>query len=228
MAGHAYTAAAGRGVTRRGEDPGPAAPMFAAAACLVAMAFVWTVAELVPAGRVRDAALLGDFVRQNNSAAREEVANFLIHLLEPSRFIVWAAIVVAVALVRQRAWLALAVAAAMGLAPLTAEILKPLLARTHLGAGATQIGAASWPSGHATAAAVLVLCAILVSPPRARPIVALIGGMYVLAVAVSLVVLAWHMPSDVIGGLLVAALWTSLALAAVRAVTRRRDRAAPA
>ncbi len=168
MAGHAYTAAAGRGVTRRGDEPGPAAPMLLAGACLVALAFVWTIAELVPAGRVRDAALLGDFIRQN-SAPREEVADFLVHLLEPGRFVIWAAIVVAVALVRQKAWLAVAVAAAMGLAPLTAEILKPMLARSHLGAGAYEVGAASWPSGHATAAGVLVLCAVLVAPPRARP-----------------------------------------------------------
>lgn len=193
----------------------------------MALAFVWTIAELVPAGRVRDAALLGDFIRQN-SAPREEVADFLVHLLEPGRFVIWAAIVVAVALVRQKAWLAVAVAAAMGLAPLTAEILKPMLARSHLGAGAYEVGAASWPSGHATAAGVLVLCAVLVAPPRARPIVAVIGGLYVLSVAVSLVVLAWHMPSDVVGGLLVATLWTSLALAAVRVLTSRDGSSAPA
>lgn len=228
MAGHAYTAAAGpRGVERGAENPGPAAPMFVAAACVVALTFVWMIAELVPAGRARDAALLGDFARRD-TPSREAVGNFLLHLLDPGRFIIWAAIVVAVALWRQRPWLALTVAAAMGLAPLTAEILKPIAARSHLSAGFAQVGAASWPSGHATAAAVLVFCAVLVSSPRARPIVALIGGVYIFSVVVSLLVLHWHMPSDIVGGLLVAVLWTSIALAAARAITRRRERSAPA
>jgi len=34
-------------------------------------------------------------------------------------------------------------------------------------------------------------------------------------------ILAWHMPSDVLGGYLVAALWTALAVAALRAADRR-------
>jgi membrane-associated phospholipid phosphatase len=33
--------------------------------------------------------------------------------------------------------------------------------------------------------------------------------------------LAWHMPSDVLGGYLVATFWTALAVAAVRAADRR-------
>ena len=37
-----------------------------------------------------------------------------------------------------------------------------------------------------------------------------------LAVSVSLLMLAWHMPSDVIGGWFVAAFWMSLSVAALR------------
>ena len=80
---------------------------------------------------------------------------------------------------------------------------------------------ASWPSGHSTAAAALVLCAVLVSPARLRPLVAALGGMFALAVGCSLLILAWHMPSDVLGGYLLAALWVALAVAGLRVRARR-------
>ena len=80
----------------------------------------------------------------------------------------------------------------------------------------THVAPASWPSGHATAATVLALCALLVAPRRVRPAVAAIGGLYTLAVGCSLLILAWHMPSDVIGGYLLGALWVAVAVAVLR------------
>jgi membrane-associated phospholipid phosphatase len=109
----------------------------------------------------------------------------------------------------------------MALAPLTAEVLKPLLALPHPRVGSVHIGAASWPSGHSTAALTLVLCAVLVAPARLRALVATLGGIYVLAVGCSLLILAWHMPSDVLGGYLVAALWMAIAVACLRLADRR-------
>jgi membrane-associated phospholipid phosphatase len=111
---------------------------------------------------------------------------------------------------------ALAVAVVMGLAPLTSELLKPLLAHPHVWIPWTDVSEASWPSGHATAAAALALCATLVCTPRRRPLVAALGASYAAAVGCSLLILAWHMPSDVIGGYLVATLWASLAVAGLR------------
>jgi membrane-associated phospholipid phosphatase len=61
-----------------------------------------------------------------------------------------------------------------------------------------------------------VLCAVLVTPRRLRPLVAVLGGLFALAVGCSLLILAWHMPSDVLGGYLTATLWAALALAALR------------
>jgi membrane-associated phospholipid phosphatase len=111
------------------------------------------------------------------------------------------------------------------LAPLSAEVLKPLLAHPHAYAGLKDITAASWPSGHATAAMTLALCAVLVAPYTLRPLVAALGMGFVVAVGVSLLILAWHMPSDVFGGYLLAALWVSLAVAALRASAPRRPSA---
>jgi membrane-associated phospholipid phosphatase len=109
----------------------------------------------------------------------------------------------------------------MALAPLTAEVLKPLLAHPHARVGGVSIGAASWPSGHATAALTVVLCTVLVVPQRLRVLAATLGGAYALAVGCSLLILAWHMPSDVLGGYLVATLWMALAVASLRVADRR-------
>ncbi len=78
---------------------------------------------------------------------------------------------VAVALARERPRVALAVVLVMALAPLSSETLKPLLAHPHVQIGTLHIDAASWPSGHSTAALALALCAVLVAPARLRPLV---------------------------------------------------------
>jgi len=67
----------------------------------------------------------------------------------------------------------------------------------------------------------VVLCAVLVAPQRLRPLVGMLGGIYVLAIGCALLILAWHMPSDVLGGYLVATLWIAIAVAAMRVADRR-------
>ena len=70
----------------------------------------------------------------------------------------------------------------------------------------------------------MTLCALLVASPRWRPAVAAVGGVFTVAVGFSLLTLAWHMPSDVIGGFLLAALWVSAAVAVLARVERARRR----
>jgi membrane-associated phospholipid phosphatase len=208
---------------RRVERParsGAGAALLLAALCVAALALVWVVAELVPAAQVRDAVALHDFTRLSGPHV-DSAAKTLLHLLDPLLFTIWGVVLVLFALARGRPRVALAVAFVMALAPFTSEILKPLLAHPHVSIGITQVGPASWPSGHATAAAALALCAILVSPYRLRPFVAVLGAAFTLAVGVALLIRAWHMPSDVLGGYLMAALWMALAVAALRASERR-------
>ncbi len=199
---------------------GPASAIGMAALCAAAMVVVWVVAELVPGARYKDAVVLNDFAQMSGERV-DSVGNFVLHLLDPTLFILWGLAIVAFALARLRPRVAAAAVAVMSLAPYTAETLKPLLAHPHVTVGYVQIGPVSWPSGHATAALALVLSAVLVMPARARPFVALLGAMFAAAVGCFLLMLGWHMPSDVIGGYLVAALWTALALAALRAAERR-------
>ena len=48
-----------------------------------------------------------------------------------------------------------------------------------------------------------------------RPVLAVLGVIFALVVGLALLILAWHMPSDVLGGYLLATLWASLAVAAL-------------
>jgi membrane-associated phospholipid phosphatase len=219
MSGSFYTPATSRPAPRpwRSEAAGP---LGVAGLCLLALALIWVIAELVPAAHLRDAIALRDFTLLSRPRV-DSAANFLIHLLEPALFTLWGAALVAVALGRGRPRVAVAVVAVMALAPLTAETLKPLLAHPHVRVGGVHIGPASWPSGHSTAALALALSAVLVAPARLRPAVAAVGAVFALAVGCALLILAWHMPSDVVGGYLVAALWAALAVAGLRAAERR-------
>jgi membrane-associated phospholipid phosphatase len=225
MAGNAYPAAAlpaeRRFVRREQQQPGVRAPLLLAALCVLALALVWGIAEHVQSVRVADARLLHDFTLIENGRINS-AAQTLLSLLNPAQFVIWALALVLFAVARERPRLALAIAFVVALGPYTADLLKPLLAVSHVSIGEDNpIGAASWPSGHATAATVLALSAVLVVPLRWRPLALVIAAAFLLAVGASLLIRAWHMPSDVLGGYLLGTFWTALALAAVRASERR-------
>jgi membrane-associated phospholipid phosphatase len=207
--------------------PSGAWALRAAGLCLVAMAATWALATHVPAFHYRDAVVLNDFIALSRPRV-DALANDLLRQLDPLRYTLWGLLLLAVALLRRRPRVALAVAVVLPAGPAVAELLKPLLAHPHYVVDHKWVGAASWPSGHATAAMTLVLCALLVAPHRLRPLVAALGGAFAVAVGCSLLILAWHMPSDVIGGYLLAALCVSLAVAAMgSAWDQPRRRRAP-
>jgi membrane-associated phospholipid phosphatase len=219
---HAYTPATlpgGRAVERTG-PPGSRGALGVALLCVLGLAVTWMVAELVPGAQVKDAVALHDFTLLNTPHVGA-AANFLLNLLDPLLFIVWGLALVLSAIAAGRPRVALAVTAVMGLAPLNAELLKPLLAHPHVRIGEIQIGPASWPSGHATAALALALCGVLVAPAHWRRAVVALGAVFTLAVGCALLIRAWHMPSDVVGGYLLAGLWMALAVAGLRASERR-------
>jgi len=195
-------------------------PLYVAGLCVLALALTWVVAALVPATHVKDAVALYDFTLLGGPRV-DDLANALLALLDPLLYTLWGILLVTVALRRRRPRVAFAVALVLGLAPLTAETLKPLLAHPHARIYGSEITAASWPSGHATAATALALCAVLVAPRRLRPTVAVLGAMFATGVGFSLLLLAWHLPSDVMGGYLVGTLWMALAVAGLRAAEAR-------
>jgi membrane-associated phospholipid phosphatase len=221
MSTRAYTAGAlpRGGSSSRSPRGGVALPLLVAVSCAAAMALVWLVSTHVETVRVHDAELLRRFALGGGERT-DEGANVLLRLFNPVQFTIWATAIVLFALARGNRRLALAVALVMALAPFSADLLKPLLAEPHYGFGRA-IGAGSWPSGHTTAATVLALSAVLVTPPRWRAVAVPLAGMLMFAVGVALLVRLSHMPSDVLGGWLLGTLWISLAVAALRASERR-------
>jgi membrane-associated phospholipid phosphatase len=74
----------------------------------------------------------------------------------------------------------------------------------------------SFPSGHATAAASIAVALLLVVPASHRLLAAGVGLALTGAVGLSVVILGWHYPSDVVGALLVVATWGLCAVAYLR------------
>jgi membrane-associated phospholipid phosphatase len=193
--------------------------LLACALCAAAAAAVWLVALKTSWGVWLDERTLSGFVgldRPKVMAAAERISA----RVDPPDFAVLSALLAGAALARRRLRLAVVVAGVLLAANLTTQVLKHVLpaieATTDLGPGA-----GAWPSGHATAAMVAALCAVLVAPPRLRPLAAALGGLFAVAVGYSLLILEHHYPSDVVGGYLVAAAWTALGVAVLNAADAR-------
>ncbi len=200
----------------------PRIALLVALGCLLVLVAVWAVAFLAPFGHWLDAATLMGFV-DLHSPAIDGLAGRVGGLADPQPFLVAGAALVAIALGRGRPRTAAVVPVILLGANVTTQLLKPALADPRLSSllTDTHINAASWPSGHSTGAMSLALCAVLVASARWRPLVAALGAVFAVAVGYSTLVLAWHFPSDVLAGFLVATLWTTLGIAALWAAAAR-------
>jgi len=192
-----------------------------AGACVLALVVVWALADHVQAVRSFEVHLLGDCTSLRGPRV-EDALNALQALVSPGVYALWIVVIVVFELVRGRRREAIALGAVMVLAPVSAELLKPVVGLDHEQIGRLGVEPGSWPSGHAAGALALVLCVVLIVPARVRPVVAVLGGLGVLAIGCSLLILEQHMLSDVVGGYLIAVLWMALALAALRTAERRR------
>lgn len=207
----------------------PRIPLLGALTCLLGLAITGILAYLVPVARQRDSATLQGFTALNQPKVTPLFDDFA-HLADPRGYALLGLALIAVALVRRRFRVAGMILGLLLITGYTTQTLKPLLASPRydewLGTG--QIAAASWPSGHATAAMTLALCAILAVPARARPTAAAIGALFAIGVSYSILALGWHFPSDVLGGFLVAMAWTLLAVAGLVWLEQRRPSRRPA
>jgi membrane-associated phospholipid phosphatase len=201
----------------------PADALGAASICLAGLVLTGVVALIVPIAQIHDAATLHGFAEFRGTRI-DGVATAIAQSVNPRPYAVAGVLLALIALIRGRPRVAVAVPVAMVLASATTELLKPLVGHPRfsewLGAGNDAL-VSSWPSGHATASMMVALCAVLVSPRRLRPLVALLGTTLAIGVSYSILVLGWHFPSDVLGGFLVAGGWTSLAVAALWAAEAR-------
>jgi membrane-associated phospholipid phosphatase len=88
--------------------------------------------------------------------------------------------------------------------------------------GVAIVGGPSFPSDHATASMALVLCVLFASPREWGGLVTGVGGLYVLLAGYGSILLQGHLPSDVVGGYLMAGLWGLMALSGLGAIEARR------
>ncbi|HEX4033742.1 MAG TPA: phosphatase PAP2 family protein [Solirubrobacteraceae bacterium] len=195
-----------------------------AASCAAALGAEGAMAFVVPGARSLDAHALQAFeaLGQNAHVLRASAA---VISATPAAIAILTALLALIALRDGRRTLAVAIPLATIGAVLSADLLKSLIDETRFSAalGYNQLTASSWPSGHSTAAMMGLLCALLVAPQRLRRVVAVAGSAAVLLVCCSLLVQGVHYPSDVLGGMLLAGLWTSLTLAVVRRSGERSD-----
>ncbi len=73
-------------------------------------------------------------------------------------------------------------------------VVKPAVGRT-LG------GSFTYPSGSTAGAAALAVAAVLATPERLRAVAVPVAGLYALGIAVAVVALRWHFPTDAAAGL---------------------------
>jgi len=185
-----------------------------ALACALGALSVWLAAFAVPIGRRLDGAALESFGVVSQPRIEPSIHG-VAGLADPIALIVIAALLVCVALLRRRWLVAVLVPVILLAANLFTQLAKPGLAHPRVIelSGIEGVYPASWPSGHSTVAMSLALCAVLVAGPRLRPLAAVLGATYAISVGYSLVALGWHLPSDVLGGFLVAATFALLAAA---------------
>jgi membrane-associated phospholipid phosphatase len=189
----------------------PRPPLALAALAALLLAVTGVLAKLVPITQQGDAHTLQGFVGLN-APRLTPALDRIAHLADPAPYALCALALALVALLRGRWRVALGIPMVFVATGATTESLKQLLAgpRIQEWLGGAHIAAASWPSGHSTAAMTMALCAVVAAPPRLRPTVAAIGGAFAVAVAYAILTLGWHFPSDVFGGYLVAGLYVML------------------
>jgi membrane-associated phospholipid phosphatase len=200
------------------------APLLACLGCASALiALVIVAYKLGPVERL-DATLLAKISSPAGTGAHV-LANGIAHLADPLPLIAMLAAIIVLALAAGRRREALAVVAVGVGANLTTQVLKVLLAHPRYEPFLFhQPWSTAFPSGHSTAAASIAVALLLTAPRRLRPLALLAGTAFVGLISISLLVAEWHYPSDILGGILVAAGWGFAAVAALRLVARR-DRA---
>jgi membrane-associated phospholipid phosphatase len=202
--------------------------LLAAAACAVVFGLLFAAVYHTDTGRALDNSALDGFLASMPSTWVDE-ADVFAHLADPLPFAVWTVAIVATGLARRVPRRAVAALVLLLGSAATTQVLKPALAEfrfdgTLVGldhAVSPMIATAAFPSGHATAGMALALAALLVAPRALRPVVAALGALLALAMGFTIVALAWHFPSDIVGGYLVATAWCLVVLAGLRAADAR-------
>ena len=190
---------------RDGLDPRAAAAGTAVVAVVV-LVLLYVVFVVTPTGQALDHAAFRGAVRGQGQLWR--IASPVLDVVSEGFVVVGLAVAVLVAAVRRRWALAVQATVLVAGANLSTQLLKAVLDRPEHGIGRA---ANSFPSGHTTVAASVVVALLVVVPRRWRPVVAVAGAGYAALTGVSVLVGQWHRVSDSVAALVVVVLWTALA-----------------
>jgi membrane-associated phospholipid phosphatase len=193
-------------------------PLLAALGCAISFVALLVFAYSVgPTARLDATALHG--LASLRGPWADPVAHLFARLADPLPLVVLLGAVFACGWALGRRRQAVAAVALVAAANVTTQILKVALAHPRVlpALGGETLGPEAFPSGHATAAMSLALAAVLVAPARWRVGVAAAATAYVIGVCTSILILVWHFPSDVVGGLLVSSGFFFCAVGALRA-----------
>jgi membrane-associated phospholipid phosphatase len=179
-------------------------PLYGVAACAALFGLLLLLAYASARVRHFDASALQGFVELPRGRG-ETFAERISQFGDPGSVALIAVVLAGVALLRGRPRIAVAVLLLVLATSVSSQLLKSLLTYPR---DDMLVGASAFPSGHSTAAMTLAFCGVLVVPGRLRPLAALLGLAFALAVALGVVSLGWHYPSDVLGGYLLATGWT--------------------
>jgi membrane-associated phospholipid phosphatase len=184
-----------------------------AALAVFAFAAVYFAAAHTAWGQRLDATALEGGARVDRPRVEKATEDLLTTISIGSVALIGGGIVL-VALGRGRFHLAAGAGLVVAGSDVSAEVLKRvILTRPDL-IGPDPHGLTNtFPSGHTTVAMSLALAAVLVTPRRARGIVAIVGGAYAIGIGEAVLVSGWHRPSDAIGSYLLVAVWATLAAA---------------
>jgi membrane-associated phospholipid phosphatase len=202
-------------------------PLLAAVACFGAFAAaIVCVHAIAPVGRLDATAFAG--LMELAGPVSHWVGEPMVHSVDPLPLAVMLFALFTWGWAHGRRREAIAALVLVAGANLIGLALKAALAHPRYYAilGPDQVGADAYPSGHATSAMSIALAAVLVAPARLRVGVALAAAAYVIGVSTFLMVLSWHFPSDVLGGLLLASGFFFTMVAAARAGAAGRAGAA--
>jgi membrane-associated phospholipid phosphatase len=193
----------------------------ASLACVVAFALLTFLAFRVAPLDSADAHVLGTLSSLEDTVIGS-VASALAFFADPVPLLIILAGASWYGLRRGRVAETAAALAVVAGASLTTQVLKHLLAHERFHSFLeTQPDLNSFPSGHLTAATSLALALAWVAPAARRRAVLAWGALFVAAVGVSMPVLNRHLPSDVLGGILVGLGWGFGVLAVYRALLPR-------
>ena len=176
--------------------------------CFLALPMLWYGAVRTRSGQLMDTLSMNAV--QEHMPLRTVPVRTLEVLVSVPTLVVIGVVLVAVTLLRRRLGLTVRAGLVFVAANVTTQVLKDFLPRPNMGIG--HVLENSFPSGHVTAAASVVVVAIAVVPVGVRSLVAYVGAVFMALVGLAVVNVGWHRPSDVLGALIVVCFFALLML----------------